>query len=105
MKFKIILSSKRLLLLSFNLLLLGNGSVCVAQNLVPNGNFEFKKGRRHSARPWRFVNTVDFFVENGRTPPETENWNPPKAKDGIAYVGLRIYPDYREFIQIKLSEK
>ncbi|MFT6801559.1 MAG: OOP family OmpA-OmpF porin [Salibacteraceae bacterium] len=75
------------------------------QNLVPNGDFEYKKGRRNSARPWRFVNTVDFFVENGRTPPNTEEWNPPKAKNGIAYVGLRVYPDYREFIQIKLAEK
>lgn len=77
----------------------------ISQNLVPNGNFEQKRGKRPSARPWRFVNTVDFFVENGRTPPETDNWNTPKAKDGKAYVGLRIYPDYREFIQIKLSEK
>lgn len=80
------------------------GSV-LAQNLVPNGNFEYKKGRRNSARPWRFVNTVDFFVEDGRVPTDTEKWNIPKAKDGIAFVGLRIYSDYREFIQIKLAEK
>lgn len=76
-----------------------------SQNLVPNGNFEQKKGRRETSRPWRFVNTVDFFVENGRIPPETEKWNTPKAKDGKAYIGLRIYPDYREFIQVKLTQK
>lgn len=78
-----------------------------AQNLVPNGNFEYKKGRRQSHRPWRFVNTVDFFVVGGkrRMPPGSEKWHLPKAKDGVAYVGLRIYSDYREFIQIKLTEK
>jgi len=78
-----------------------------AQNLVPNGNFEYKKGRRHSQRPWRFVNTVDFFVVGGkrRMPPGSEKWHLPKAKDGVAYVGLRIYSDYREFIQIKLTDK
>ncbi len=87
------------------LILLGHSYSSYSQNLVPNGSFEQKKGRRTTARPWRFVNTVDYFVENGRVPPETEDWNPPKAKNGIAYVGLRIYPDYREFIQIKLTQK
>ena len=96
---------KPLCLLGFVFLFLLKANTGFAQNLVPNGNFEFKKGRRHSARPWRFVNTVDFFVVNGRIPPETDDWNPPKPKDGNAFVGLRIYPDYREFIQIKLSEK
>lgn len=80
-----------------------------AQNLVPNGNFEYKKGRRNSHRPWRFVNTVDFFVLDANStkkmPNDTEKWNLPKPKDGKAYIGLRIYPDYREFVQIKLSEK
>tara|TARA_R110002050_G_scaffold109799_1_gene221443 strand:- start:189959 stop:191062 length:1104 start_codon:yes stop_codon:yes gene_type:complete len=77
------------------------------QNLVPNGNFEYKKGKRHSFRPWRFVNTVDFFIRNsvGKSPKGSAKWHPPKPKDGIAYIGLRIYPDYREFVQIKLSEK
>ena len=78
---------------------------CYTQNLVPNGNFGYKKGRRNSTRPWRFVNTVDFFVENKKRSLETEKWNVPKAKDGTAYVGLRIYPDYREFIQVKLIER
>ena len=78
-----------------------------AQNIVPNGNFEYKKGRRHSQRPWRFINTVDFFVVGGkrRMPPGSEKWNLPKAKDGVAYVGVRIYSDYREFIQVKLTQK
>lgn len=86
---------------------LGFGSSLVAQNLVPNGNFEFKKGRRNSSRPWRFVNTVDFFVMNGskKKPRDTEDWNLPKPKDGDAYIGLRIYSDYREFVQVKLAQK
>lgn len=81
----------------------------VAQNLVPNGDFEYKKGRRHSQRPWRFVNTVDFFVfdpgSRRKMPLGSEDWNLPNPKDGHCYVGLRIYPDYREFIQVKLKEK
>jgi outer membrane protein OmpA-like peptidoglycan-associated protein len=75
--------------------------------MVPNGNFEYKKGKRHSSRPWRFVNTVDFFVTRGsiRRPKLTEKWNIPNPKDGVAFIGLRIYSNYREFVQIKLSEK
>ncbi len=77
------------------------------QNLVPNGDFEYKSGRRHTHKPWRFINTVDFFVlDNSKNrPPDTEKWNLPKPKDGVAYVGLRIYSDYREFIQVKLNDK
>jgi outer membrane protein OmpA-like peptidoglycan-associated protein len=88
-------------LLFFSLIL---STTSMGQNLVPNGDFELKRGRRNSSRPWRFVNTVDFFVEDGRMPLDSEKWNIPKAKDGKAFVGLRIYPDYREFIQIKLAE-
>jgi len=79
-----------------------------AQNLVPNGNFDYKKGRRHTHRPWRFVNTVDFYVINGpstKRPRGSDEWNLPRPKDGSSYIGLRIYSDYREFVQIKLSEK
>jgi outer membrane protein OmpA-like peptidoglycan-associated protein len=78
-----------------------------AQNLVPNGNFEYKKGRRHSHRPWRFVNTVDFFVRNSTAtmPKGSEKWRPPEPKDGVAFIGLRIYKGYREFVQIKLAQK
>ena len=80
----------------------------VAQNLVPNGNFDYKKGRRHTHKPWRFVNTVDYYVINGpktKRPKGSDDWNLPKPKDGPAYIGLRIYSDYREFVQIKLSNK
>ena len=78
-----------------------------AQNLVINGSFDDKRGKRNSAKPWRFVNTVDFFVpsSNRHRPMDTEKWNLPKPKNGEAYVGIRIYPDYREFIQIKLAQK
>ncbi|MGB0806479.1 MAG: OmpA family protein [Salibacteraceae bacterium] len=89
--------------LTIILLVIANNTF--AQNLVPNGNFEHKKGRRNSPRPWRFVNTVDFFVEGKKRPVDTEKWNIPKAKDGVAFIGLRIYPDYREFVQVKLTEK
>ena len=79
----------------------------LGQNLVPNGGFEYKKGRRNSSKPWRFVNTVDFYVTKGKIkrPSSSDKWNLPKAKSGDCYLGLRIYPKYREFIQIKLSNK
>ena len=79
----------------------------MGQNLVPNGDFEYKKGRRNSSKPWRFVNTVDFYVTKGKIkrPSSTEDWNIPKPKSGAAFLGIRIYPKYREFVQIKLAKK
>jgi outer membrane protein OmpA-like peptidoglycan-associated protein len=86
---------------------ISSSEILFAQNLVVNGSFDDKRGSRNSPKPWRFVNTVDFFVpaSNRHRPMDTEKWNLPKPKDGEAYVGIRIYPDYREFIQIQLSEK
>ena len=97
------LFTMKALIIPFVFLLLFNSAN--AQNLVPNGNFEYKKRTRNTSRPWRFINTVDFFVDKGKVPKGTENWHKPKAKEGIGYVGIRIYPKYREFIQIKLPEK
>lgn len=79
----------------------------MAQNLVPNGDFDLKRGKRNSPKPWRFINTVDFYVigTKKRLPPGTDKWNIPKPKNGNAFVGLRIYSDYREFIQVKMIEK
>lgn len=78
-----------------------------AQNIVPNGSFELKKGRRSTFKPWRFINTVDYYnlKGGGKRPLDSDKWNLPEAQDGICYVGLRIYPKYREFIQVKLTEK
>ncbi|HBH05952.1 MAG TPA: hypothetical protein DDX92_05060 [Flavobacteriales bacterium] len=76
-----------------------------AQNLVPNGSFENRRGKRYSHRPWRFVNTVDIFIKSSSRPRGTDNWNLPGPKDGNVFAGLRIYPGYREFLQIKLKKK
>lgn len=75
------------------------------QNLVPNGSFEDQRGKNYSHRPWRFVNTVDIFVNSAPKPRGTDEWNLPEPKDGKVFAGLRIYPKYREFLQVKLKEK
>lgn len=78
-----------------------------AQNIVPNGSFELKRGRKSTFKPWRFINTVDYYnlKGGGKRPLKSEKWNLPEAQDGICYTGIRIYPKYREFIQVKLTEK
>jgi outer membrane protein OmpA-like peptidoglycan-associated protein len=78
-----------------------------AQNIVPNGSFELKRGRKATFKPWRFINTVDYYniKGGGKRPLDSEKWNLPEAQDGVCYVGIRIYPKYREFIQVKLTEK
>lgn len=78
-------------------------------NLVPNGDFEDKRAGRDkpSHRPWRFVNTVDYYVTSGPGRSiylDALDWEIPPPKSGVAYAGVRIYPEYREFLQIKLKE-
>lgn len=74
-----------------------------SQNIVPNGDFEDKKGRKTTSRPWRFVNTVDYFTNNGRNPsPMFKDWDLPGAFSGESYVGIRVYTQYREFLQVRL---
>ncbi len=90
------------------LLILASGTNLPAQNLVPNPGFEDKKRGRFTHRPWRFVNTVDMYVEGKNTSAMKQfkkKGTMPKPHGGHAYVGLRIYPDYREFIQVRLKKK
>lgn len=78
-------------------------SFSFSQNIVPNGDFEDKKGRKTTSRPWRFVNTVDYFTNNGRSPsPMFKDWELPGAFSGESYVGIRVYTQYREFLQVRL---
>lgn len=90
------------ILVSFFLLI---SSLCFSQNLVTNGDFELKRGKKNTSRPWRFVNTIDFYIQGKRKPLGTNKWTLPKPKSGIAYVGMRVFPEYREFLQIRLKEK
>lgn len=80
--------------------------VVFGQNLIPNGDFEDKRGRRYSARPWRFINTVDHFVMDGksRMPYGLENWDVPKPRSGNVMVGIRVHTSYREFLQMRLPQ-
>jgi outer membrane protein OmpA-like peptidoglycan-associated protein len=75
--------------------------------MVPNGDFEAKRGSRSTVRPWRFVNTVDVIDMNnrGKMPIYSKDWNIPKPHSGDVMVGIRIYPNYREFLQIRLPEE
>jgi len=79
----------------------------VSQNMVPNGDFENKRGKRSTTRPWRFVNTVDVFDMNnlGKLPVYSRDWEFPKPHSGDVMVGIRIYPNYREFLQIRFPEE
>lgn len=81
-------------------------SVGFGQNLIPNGDFEKKRGRRYTHRPWRFINTVDRFVLDGdtRRPYGTEDWQLPQPQSGNVYVGIRVYAKYREFLQLRLTD-
>ena len=78
-------------------------------NLVPNSGFDETKGskKRNTHRPWRFVNTVDVYHEGKmmRPPRGTEKWEAPKPVRGTSYAGIRIYPEYREFLQVELKDK
>lgn len=77
----------------------------LAQNLVPNGDFELGRKNSKSIKPWRFTNTVDVFNKvRGAYPGRTSKWNLPAPHSGNKYVGIRIERNYREYIQIKLDK-
>lgn len=80
-----------------------------AQNLVPNGSFDDKKGTRPTMKPWKKLNTVDFFVNaDDRRYKEVNaarndrNYILRKPRSGHAYVGIRVWPKYNEYLQIQL---
>ncbi len=77
------------------------------QNMVPNGDFENKRGKRYTTRPWRFVNTVDVFEmdDPNKLASYMQDWEIPAPHSGDVMVGIRIYRNYREFLQIRLPEE
>ena len=91
------------------LLFLATGADLRAQNLVPNGSFDDTKGTRPTMKPWKKLNTVDFFVnaEDRRykevnAAKNDRNYILRKPRSGHAYVGLRVWPRYNEYLQIQL---
>jgi OOP family OmpA-OmpF porin len=77
-----------------------------AQNLIPNSDLEGKKGKA-TPRPWTFINTIDYFVYVSPPPkadPVDKNQTLRKAHSGRAYLGMRIWGGYREYIQVKLND-
>lgn len=82
-------------------------STLFGQDLVPNGDLEGKNGKTTS-RPWSFVNTIDYFVytEAAATSenPVDKNQSLRKPHSGKAYLGMRIWGAYREYVQVKLTE-
>lgn len=80
-----------------------------AQNLVPNGSFDDTKGSRPSMKPWKKINTVDFFVnaddkryKEVNAAKNDRNYILRKPRTGKAYVGLRVWPRYNEYLQVQL---
>ncbi len=82
----------------------------MGQNLVPNGSFDETKGSRPSMKPWKKINTVDFFVnaddkryKEVNAAKNDRNYILRKPRTGKAYVGLRIWPRYNEYLQVQLK--
>lgn len=90
-------------------LIILQGAVLHAQNLVPNGSFDDTKGTRPSMKPWKKINTVDFFVnaddkryKEVNAAKNDRNYILRKPRTGRAYVGLRVWPKYNEYLQVYL---
>ena len=80
-----------------------------AQNLVPNGSFDDLRASRPTMRPWKKINTVDFFVNSEEkrykevnAARNDRNYILRKPRSGHAYVGIRIWPKYNEYLQVPL---
>lgn len=80
-----------------------------AQNLVPNGSFDDLRVNRPTMRPWKKINTVDFFVNSEEkrykevnAARSDRNYILRKPRSGHAYVGIRIWPKYNEYLQVPL---
>ncbi|MBN2728963.1 MAG: OmpA family protein [Bacteroidales bacterium] len=87
------------------------GSSLIAQNLIPNPSFDDSKGRRPTMKPWKKINTVDYFVNSDKqsykevnASKNDRNYILRKPRTGSAYVGLRVWPKYSEYLQVVLSE-
>jgi OmpA-OmpF porin, OOP family len=86
-------------------------SVLYSQNLVPNPGFEDLRNKRPSMFPWQMVNTIDYFVYHEsmegkifRTKIKDKNFKLRKPRSGVAYVGLRVWPRYSEFLIVELPQ-
>lgn len=82
-----------------------------SQNLVPNGSFDDVRGSRPSMKPWKKINTVDFFVNSDErrykevnAAKNDRNYILRKPRTGKAYVGLRVWPKYNEYLQVQLCK-
>ena len=87
------------------------GSSLIAQNLIPNPSFDNTRGRRPNMKPWKKINTVDYFVNSGNQSykqvnqaKNDRNYILRKPRTGAAYVGLRVWPKYSEYLQVVLAE-
>lgn len=81
------------------------------QNLIPNGSFDDLKGKKPTLKPWKKINTVDYFVNTDRqklrqvnTLKNDRNYILRAPRTGAAYVGMRIWPKYNEFLQVILPK-
>lgn len=86
--------------------------VLQGQNLVPNPSFENPRNKRPSMQPWQMINTIDYFVYDEskkgqivRSKIKDKNFKLRPARTGKAYVGLRVWPDYHEFLIVELLQE
>ncbi len=89
--------------LFFSSILLGQQTVQIIKNIVPNGSFENyrkKSGNIRQAIPWQPIASVDYYQE----PISNDTSIYKGALSGKCYAGLRFQKKYKEFIQVKLAE-
>jgi len=86
--------------------------ICLqAQNLVPNPSFEDSRGKRPSMSPWQMINTIDYFIYDEskkdqaiKSKIKDKNFKLRPARTGKAYVGLRVWPRYSEYLVVELLQ-
>lgn len=86
-------------------------NAAIGQNLVPNPGFDLSKGKKASMKPWSKINTIDFFINSEKQSfkdvnkaKNDKNYILRKPRSGTAYVGLRVWPKYNEYLQVSLIE-
>jgi len=76
-----------------------------AQNLIPNPGFEDTDSLgEYTYKPWRWLNTIDYYTGGFQLNVEGMGANM-YPNSGECFVGVRVWRDYREMLQVKLLKK
>ncbi len=93
------------------LIFLLQAAICLGQdnqpkpvkNLVPNGSFENYRRASSDVRkaiPWRQIESIDYY----QNPLKNDTTAEKGAYSGSCYTGFRFRKNYREFLQVRLTE-